>query len=149
MDNIINSNEPNANMVNPSVTQAQMNLQPNTSIINTPPTQAQTNLQSNENSVIIEPQGNAGAVPEAGTEDAAGYQSIIEQQQQQIDALIARNESLTAQFSRLIANGAQLGEPATAAQQLMQQQMQQQQNSPYEDVPSLADIGKSLVNKKE
>jgi hypothetical protein len=107
------------------------------------------NLQSNVFSGNIDATAGqaTGAAPETGAEDAAGYQSIIEQHQKQIDALIARNESLTSQFSRLIANGAQVGEPATAAQQ--QQMQQQQQKSPYEDIPSLADIGKSLVNKKE
>lgn len=107
------------------------------------------NLQSNNFSGNIDETAGqtAGAAPKTGAEDATGYQAIIEQQQKQIDALIARNESLTSQFSRLIANGAQVGEPATAAQQ--QQMQQQQQKSPYEDIPSLADIGKSLVNKKE
>lgn len=103
------------------------------------------NLNANENSPIIEPQGNAVAAPKTGAEDAAGYQAIIEQQQAQIDALIARNESLTGQFARLIANGAQIGEPATAAQQ--QQQQQQTQQSPYADLPSLADIGKDMASK--
>lgn len=103
-------------------------------------------LQPNTSSPIIDSQGNAGAAPKTGAEDAAGYQAIIEQQQAQIDALIARNESLTGQFARLIANGAQIGEPATAAQQ-QQQQQQQTQQSPYTDIPSLADIGKDMASK--
>lgn len=143
----MSENAQDPNVINPSVTQVQTNAQvPN--VINPSVTQAQINLPSNNFSGNIdETAGQAtGAAPETGAEDATGYQSIIEQQQKQIDALIARNESLTSQFSRLIANGAQVGEPATAAQQ---QQMQQQQRSPYEDIPSLAEIGKSLANKKE
>ena len=36
------------------------------------------------------------------------YQSIIDQQTEQINALIAQNESLTGQITKLIQNGAQI-----------------------------------------
>lgn len=36
------------------------------------------------------------------------YQSIIDQQAEQINALIAQNESLTGQITKLIQNGAQI-----------------------------------------
>ena len=39
------------------------------------------------------------------------YQSIIDQQNEQISALIAANEALTKQVTGLIQNGAQLGTP--------------------------------------
>lgn len=45
------------------------------------------------------------------------YQSIIEQQNEQIAALIAANEALTKQVTGLIQNGAQLGTPQQPAQQ--------------------------------
>ena len=40
------------------------------------------------------------------------YQSIIEQQTEQINALIAQNESLTSQITQLIKNGAQISNSA-------------------------------------
>lgn len=48
------------------------------------------------------------------------YQSIIEQQNEQIAALIAANDALTKQVTGLIQNGAQLGTPQQPAQQAPQ-----------------------------
>ena len=41
------------------------------------------------------------------------YESIFEQQNEQINALIAQNKSLTEQITQLIANGAQIGQQQT------------------------------------
>ena len=40
------------------------------------------------------------------------YDAIIKQQSEQINALIAHNESLTSQITQLIKNGAQIGAPS-------------------------------------
>jgi len=58
--------------------------------------------------------------PQEPAQDAQApqaYQSIIEQQNEQISALIAANEALTKQVTGLIQNGAQLGTPQQPAQQ--------------------------------
>ena len=52
------------------------------------------------------------------------YQSIIEQQNEQIAALIAANDALTKQVTGLIQNGAQLGTPQQAAPQTPQPMQQ-------------------------
>lgn len=44
-------------------------------------------------------------------EQANAYDSIIKQQTEQINALIAQNQSLTDQMTKLIQNGAQIGQP--------------------------------------
>lgn len=44
-------------------------------------------------------------------EQANAYDSIIKQQTEQINALIAQNQSLTEQMTKLIQNGAQIGQP--------------------------------------
>lgn len=53
------------------------------------------------------------------------YNSIIEQQTAQIDALIAQNQSLTEQITKLIQSGAQLG----SAQPMQQVQPMQRFNT--------------------
>lgn len=51
------------------------------------------------------------AAPEPAQTTNAGYDSIIQQQTEQINALIAQNQSLTDQMTKLIQNGAQIGQP--------------------------------------
>lgn len=51
------------------------------------------------------------AQPAAEPEQANAYDSIIKQQTEQINALIAQNQSLTDQMTKLIQNGAQIGQP--------------------------------------
>lgn len=52
-------------------------------------------------------------------------QSIIEQQQAQINALIAQNNNLNAQVTQMVQSGAQFGQVQQAAQQQAQQPVQQ------------------------
>ena len=49
------------------------------------------------------------------------FETIFEQQNEQIQALIAQNKSLTEQITTLIANGAQIGQPQNYARNPMQQ----------------------------
>lgn len=51
------------------------------------------------------------AAPEPVQPTNARYDSIIQQQTEQINALIAQNQSLTDQMTKLIQNGAQIGQP--------------------------------------
>lgn len=48
--------------------------------------------------------------PAAEPERVNAYDSIIKQQTEQINALIAQNQSLTDQMTKLIQNGAQIGQ---------------------------------------
>ena len=76
------------------------------------------------------------------------YQSIIEQQNEQISALIAANEALTKQVTGLIQNGAQLGTPQQAAPQTPQpmQQFNPQPLSEGDDW-SLESLAKEIGRK--
>lgn len=76
------------------------------------------------------------------------YQSIIEQQNEQISALIAANEALTKQVTGLIQNGAQLGTPQQAAPQTTQpmQQFNPQPLSAGDDW-SLESLAKEIGKK--
>lgn len=65
---------------------------------------------------VTQPIEPAAAEPAAEpVEQPTAYQSIIDQQSEQIAALIAHNESLTKQINTLIQNGAQIGAPAQPA----------------------------------
>lgn len=46
--------------------------------------------------------------PEPAKPDTSAYDSIIEQQTKQIEALIKQNENLTAQVTKMIETGAQI-----------------------------------------
>lgn len=76
------------------------------------------------------------------------YQSIIDQQNEQISALIAANEALTKQVTGLIQNGAQLGTPQQAAPQTPQpmQQFNPQPLSEGDDW-SLESLAKEIGKK--
>lgn len=76
------------------------------------------------------------------------YQSIIEQQNEQISALIAANEALTKQVTGLIQNGAQLGTPQQATPQTPQpmQQFNPQPLSEGDDW-SLESLAKEIGRK--
>ena len=75
------------------------------------------------------PAGYAGAgtapnnTPSYGVVGADGWQQIVEQQQQQINALMAQNAALNGQVVSLVQGGGQL---SAAAPQPVQQQMQPQ-----------------------
>ena len=57
------------------------------------------------------------AEPNAEPAQANPYESIIEQQQQQIDALLKQTETLNAQITRMVENGAQFNsQPAQTAE---------------------------------
>ena len=69
------------------------------------------------------------------------YQSIIEQQQAQIDALIQQNNNLNAQVTQMVQNGAQFGQPVQQVQQMQQpQQFQQAQPAQYPNVYQPTDM---------
>ena len=69
------------------------------------------------------------------------YQSIIEQQQAQINALIQQNNNLNAQVTQMVQNGAQFGQPAQQVQQMQQpQQFQQAQPAQFPNVYQQADM---------
>ena len=69
------------------------------------------------------------------------YQSIIEQQQAQIDALIQQNNNLNAQVTQMVQNGAQFGQPAQQVQQFQQvQQAQPAQPAQFPNVYQPADM---------
>ena len=76
------------------------------------------------------------------------YQSIIDQQNEQISALIAANEALTKQVTGLIQNGAQLGTPHPPAPQTPQpmQQFNPQPLSEGDDW-SLESLAKEIGKK--
>lgn len=64
--------------------------------------------------VAVAPEPVAASEPVAVVsepEQANAYDSIIQQQTEQINALIAQNQSLTDQMTKLIQNGAQIGQP--------------------------------------
>lgn len=48
----------------------------------------------------------------AGEKPTGAYQSIIEQQNNQIAALIAQNDALSKQITQMVQNGAQFSQPA-------------------------------------
>lgn len=56
------------------------------------------------------------AAPEPAAPTNAGYDSIIQQQTEQINALIAQNQSLTNQITQLVQGGAQINTAQQAAQ---------------------------------
>lgn len=78
-----------------------------------------------------EPQTAQQAQPEPAqqAEPANPYQTIIDQQGEQIAALIAANEALTKQVTSMIQSGAQLG-GAQPVPQTQQAQPTQQFNAP-------------------
>lgn len=69
--------------------------------------------------------------PQAASTGPGAYQSIIQQQQEQIDALIAHNKSLSDQITALVHNGGQItdpdGQPGDRAGAQSQPQPQQAQ----------------------
>lgn len=89
--------------------------------------------------------------PQEAAQDAQApqaYQSIIDQQNEQISALIAANEALTKQVTGLIQNGAQLGTPHPPAPQTPQpmQQFNPQPLSEGDDW-SLESLAKEIGRK--
>ena len=67
---------------------------------------------TNTNTSIEQP-----AEPNAEPAQANPYESIIEQQQQQIDALLKQTETLNAQITRMVEGGAQFNsQPAQPAE---------------------------------
>ena len=69
------------------------------------------------------------------------YQSIIEQQQAQINALIRQNNNLNAQVTQMVQNGAQFGQPTQQVQQFQQvQPAQPAQPAQYPNVYQPADL---------
>lgn len=68
--------------------------------------------------IIIEQGATQEPEPQGAQPDNANnaYETIISQQQAQIDALIAQSNALTNQITSLIQNGAQLGATAPNAQ---------------------------------
>ena len=55
------------------------------------------------------------------------YQSIIDQQNKQISALIAQNQALTGQITQMVQGGAQFAQPVMQVQQAPQQTFTPQQ----------------------
>lgn len=76
-----------------------------------PPTQPETPQQGAQ-----QPEQQGTQQPEQQAQAANPYQSIIDQQGEQIAALIAANEALTKQVTSMIQNGAQLGAQPQAPQ---------------------------------
>lgn len=70
--------------------------------------------------------------PVGTTDQGAAFQSIIDQQQAQIDALMAQNAALNGQITQMVQNGAQF------SQQVQQPVQQVQQPMQVFDPPSLA-----------
>ena len=78
-------------------------------------------MDENTNAIIeqsAEPtQPAQPAEPSAEPTQANPYESIIEQQQQQIDALLKQTETLNAQITRMVESGAQFNsQPAKPAE---------------------------------
>ena len=74
------------------------------------------------------------------------YQSIIDQQQAQIDALMAQTERLNGQITQMVQNGVQFGQTQTVAQtQSVAQPQPMMQNTTYQapmqqlNTPALSD----------
>ena len=85
------------------------------------------------------------AAPAAPEPPANAYDSIITQQTEQINALIAQNQSLTNQITQLIQSGAQINQGNAPASNPMQQAMMNPslQNQDDWSLESLAkEIGK-------
>lgn len=98
-----------------------------------------------------QPAPQAPQEPQEPAQDAQApqaYQSIIDQQNEQIAALIAANDALTKQVTGLIQNGAQLGTPQQAAPQTPQpmQQFNPQPLSEGDDW-SLESLAKEIGRK--
>ena len=66
----------------------------------------------------------------------AGYQSIIDQQNEQIAALMAQNQALNGQITQMVQNGAQFAQPVMQPQQAPQQAFSPQ---PVQQFPNYYD----------
>ena len=89
----------------------------------------------------IEPIQSEQPMKEQPKEQPNAYASIIEQQNEQIAALIAQNQSLTGQITQLIQSGAQINTmQQTQPQPMMQPSMLQPSLSENDDwsIESLA-----------
>lgn len=71
-----------------------------------------------------DPEPMQATEPESEPMQANPYESIIEQQQAQIAALMEQTKTLNAQIVNLVSSGAQLNQTQQAPQQAPQQQMQ-------------------------
>ena len=86
------------------------------------------------------------AEPKAQVVDQSGnvldnpYQSIIEQQQAQIAALMAQNDALNQQVTRMVQNGAQFNQQPNTAQQFAQGALSDNQDWSLESLAK--DIGR-------
>lgn len=67
----------------------------------------------------------------------ASYQSIIDQQNEQIAALMAQNQALNGQITQMVQNGAQFAQPVMQPQPAPQQAFQPQQ--PAQQFPNYYD----------
>lgn len=87
------------------------------------------------------------AQPAQPADDMNAYDSIIAQQNEQIAALIAQNQSLTNQITQLVQNGAQIGQMQPAANVSPLQQFMQPSLADSDDW-SLESLGRE-IGKKE
>lgn len=69
------------------------------------------------------------------TQAPNAYDSIIAQQQEQINALMAQNQALTGQITQMVQGGAQFTQQPQQVQQVQQPQQMQQMQQPTEFPP--------------
>ena len=89
----------------------------------------------------------AAPEPPAAPETPNAYDSIISQQTEQINALIAQNQSLTNQITQLVQNGAQIGQPATQTQQVNPLQQLNPPALSENDDWSLEELGREMAKE--
>lgn len=96
------------------------------------------------------PEPTQPAAPEPAQPTNAGYDSIIQQQTEQINALIAQNQSLTNQITQLVQGGAQINTAQQAAQPAAVSPMQQFNPPALSDNDdwSLEALGREMANDK-
>lgn len=87
--------------------------------------------------------------PEPEPQQVNPYQTIIDQQGEQIAALIAANQALTQQVTNMIQNGAQLGgaQPVTQTQQAAPTAQLNTPSLASNDDWSLEDLAKEIGKK--
>ena len=92
------------------------------------------------------PAAPAPAQP-AAPEPPNAYDSIISQQTEQINALIAQNQSLTNQITQLVQNGAQIGQPTAQTQQVNPLQQLNPPALSENDDWSLEELGREMAKE--
>ena len=106
------------------------------------------NYEPNANAINqIEPEPQA-AQPESEPTQQNAYETIIAQQQAQIDALIKQSNSLTQQITNLVQNGAQLNaQPAQTKEPEPQSAFNPKSLAETDSFLSMEDLAREMAKK--